>query len=174
MGQKAQPGEWVGGGAGLVQWEGAPKAFPFMWCRSLWRRRIGATNGSGDKGGAASDCSMTLSSRMSPNPWVAAEGTEDFLFQPEGPLEARKVWRWQEPDFPGWRRCGCAAERLNVRIMGPLCDVEPLAMRPELVSGCMDIPTRSRTAWPQSTGWARRRCVAAMAGAGGPPHSCPP
>ena len=51
------------------------------------------------------------------------------LFQPEGWPEARSVWRVREPDAEGWRPCGCALERLNVRIMKSLCDVEPVPMR---------------------------------------------
>ena len=37
-----------------------------------------------------------------PDPWPAAEWTEDVLSKPEGWPEGRKVWRQPEPDFSAW------------------------------------------------------------------------
>jgi len=84
---------------------------------------------------------------VSPASWGCCRGNRTLvLFQPEGWPEDRKVWRQPEPDFAGWRPCGCALERLNARIMDPLCDVEPVAARRSWAG----IPARSRTARQQS------------------------
>jgi len=84
---------------------------------------------------------------VSPASWGCCRGNRTLvLFQPEGWPEDRKVWRQPEPDFAGWRPCGCALERLNARIMDPLCDVDPVAGRRSWAG----IPARSRTARQQS------------------------
>jgi len=44
--------------------------------------------------------------------------------QPEGAPQATEAWRQPEPRRSGRRRCASAPERLNVRIIGQLCDVE--------------------------------------------------
>jgi len=102
-----------------------------------------ARRSEGGKGGASFDSSMTFASIDEPRfRGLLASGQKAFLSKPVGWPEARSMWRVREPDAEGWRPCGCALERLNVRIMGPLCDVEP-------------VPTRSRTARQQVSGSGR-------------------
>jgi hypothetical protein len=117
--------------------------------RSAWgAQRAPGSGGAkrGGKGGASFGSFTALCACEPRESGAAAEGTEDLLFQPEGWPEARSVWRVREPDAEGWRPCGCALERLNVRIMKSLCDVEPVAGR----RSWPGIPARSRTARQQS------------------------